>query len=696
MTAFSLTHWQQSDRALVLTTQLGADVLLAERMVLRESLFGLAADSRPPLALQDKADWGAMESSGLDAGNTQWLHAHADQPPRAGYCLHLTALSSDAHIDLVSMIGQPLLLEWQTDADRSTLRPLHGHITAAQLLAVNGGFARYGFVVEPALAWLAQRCDSWVFQGKNILDIVQEVITETAGTGAMTVREALDKRDLYQQQSQLIQQQQSDLEFVHELLLSNGLTYLFEHQADPGGATLGSHTLVITDQQAIGVQLGDLRFHRGDATEAQDTIQRWQPQHQIAPLAYSAQSWDYATLDTRPVMVSHDPQLSQDNELAAIAALLTVEDDPGQYSWFNSEDGQRYATLAQQAFDAHMQTGFGAGTVRSLTPSAHFTLSQRAGSWGSFDAPATDPMAKNDNSVRVLAVTHSARNNFDAEFSRSVQQALGGGVQHAEGAAPAADAARNNTSDAPLHPQGAGRGSKDAEASRTPLYSNVFTMVPASAEWRPMALPTPVGADQSVGAPAPLYASPAPVWSVPVGATRALGVASANQAGRPRAQACTAIVVGVDGSPTDTDRNHRIKIQYHWQRGQTAHNRQSHPSGDSNAPAKSVALDASASLEPRPAPCGCETSSTWARIGTPLAGQNYGAVWIPRIGQEVVVEYAHGDIDRPVIVGAVYNGEGTPDQTGNTQPGGVGAATGNAPLWFNGNGHANHLSGIVT
>ncbi|HEY9097422.1 MAG TPA: type VI secretion system Vgr family protein, partial [Thiobacillus sp.] len=397
-------------------------------------------------------------------------------------------------------------------------------------------------------------------------------------------------------------------------------------------------------------------FHRGDATEAQDTIQHWQPQHQIAPLAYSAQSWDYATLDTRPVMVSHDPRLSRDNELAAITALLTVEDDPGQYSWFDSADGERYATLAQQAFDAYMQTGFGAGTVRSLAPSAHFTLSQRSGSWGSFDAPTTDPMAADDNAVRVLAVTHSARNNFDAEFSRIVQQALGGGVQHAEGGAPAADATNNN-------------------ASEAPLYANVFTVVPESVTWRPLALPA-LGR-RSLGALAPLHARPAPLWSVPVGATRQLGVARATHSGQPRAHTCTAIVVGMDGSPLDTDRNHRIKIQYHWQRGQAAHNRQTHPSGDSNAPAN-------------------ETSSTWARIGTPLAGQNYGAVWIPRIGQEVVVAFAHGDMDRPVIVGAVYNGEGTPDQTGNTQPGGVGAATGNAPLWFNGNGHANHLSGIVT
>ncbi|HEY9100115.1 MAG TPA: hypothetical protein VIN38_14705 [Thiobacillus sp.] len=48
------------------------------------------------------------------------------------------------------------------------------------LIKLNGCFVLYGFVVGPALARLAQRYDSWVFQGKNILDIVHEVIAETA------------------------------------------------------------------------------------------------------------------------------------------------------------------------------------------------------------------------------------------------------------------------------------------------------------------------------------------------------------------------------------------------------------------------------------------------------------------------------------------------------------------------------------
>ena len=139
----------------------------------------------------------------------------------------------------------------------------------------------------------------------------------------------------------------------------------------------------------------------------------------------------------------------------------------------------------------------------------------------------------------------------------------------------------------------------------------------------------------------------------------------------------TAIVVGVDGSPIDTDRNHRVKLQFHWQRGRMSHSRLAHPSGDSNAPAN-------------------EAASTWVRVGTPLAGDNYGSHFIPRLGQEVLVGFTHGDIDRPMVLGALYNGAGAADQTGNTVTAGAGAATGNAPLWFNGNGHAHHVSGLVT
>jgi len=55
-----------------------------------------------------------------------------------------------------------------------------------------------------------------------------------------------------------------------------------------------------------------------------------------------------------------------------------------------------------------------------------------------------------------------------------------------------------------------------------------------------------------------------------------------------------------------------------------------------------------------------ERSSCWIRVSQPWAGKNWGAVWNPRIGQEVLVDFYEGDPDRPVIVGRVYNGAAMP------------------------------------
>lgn len=52
--------------------------------------------------------------------------------------------------------------------------------------------------------------------------------------------------------------------------------------------------------------------------------------------------------------------------------------------------------------------------------------------------------------------------------------------------------------------------------------------------------------------------------------------------------------------------------------------------------------------------------STWARLGTPMAGQDRGWVTLPEVDDEVLVAFMHGDINHAVIVGALYNGTDTP------------------------------------
>ena len=95
----------------------------------------------------------------------------------------------------------------------------------------------------------------------------------------------------------------------------------------------------------------------------------------------------------------------------------------------------------------------------------------------------------------------------------------------------------------------------------------------------------------------------------------------------------TATVVGPAGEEIYTDEHGRIKIQFHWQRPQD------HPQGGAN-------LD--------------DHSSTWVRVAMPSAGAQWGSQYIPRIGQEVVIDFIEGDIDRPLATGVVYNGSHRP------------------------------------
>jgi type VI secretion system secreted protein VgrG len=79
----------------------------------------------------------------------------------------------------------------------------------------------------------------------------------------------------------------------------------------------------------------------------------------------------------------------------------------------------------------------------------------------------------------------------------------------------------------------------------------------------------------------------------------------------------TAVVVGAEGEEIDPDAYGRVKVTFHWLLG---------------------------------------TPSCWVRVAQSWAGSGYGAMAIPRIGDEVVVAFEDGDPDRPLIVGSVYNG----------------------------------------
>ncbi|WDE07787.1 type VI secretion system tip protein VgrG [Thalassomonas viridans] len=85
----------------------------------------------------------------------------------------------------------------------------------------------------------------------------------------------------------------------------------------------------------------------------------------------------------------------------------------------------------------------------------------------------------------------------------------------------------------------------------------------------------------------------------------------------------TAVVVGKSGEEIWTDELGRVKVQFHWDRQGTRD----------------------------------ENSSCWIRVSQVHAGSGFGGIDVPRIGEEVIVEFLGGDPDRPIITGRVYNGK---------------------------------------
>ena len=156
----------------------------------------------------------------------------------------------------------------------------------------------------------------------------------------------------------------------------------------------------------------------------------------------------------------------------------------------------------------------------------------------------------------------------------------------------------------------------------------------------------------------------------------------------PKPTACGAqgaIVVGPNGSGTARgadelycDRLGRVRIRFHWQDGGNA--------------------------------------SCWVRVAQRSAGGGMGSQFLPRIGQEVLVQFLENDIDRPIVIGALYNGQGeggiapTPggrrdaasqttvfERANDHAPSGQGnLAGGNSPVWHGASadsaGHRNHAA----
>ena len=468
-------------------------------------------------------------------------------------------------------------------------------VRSAFKLGADGGFARYRLVLVPWSWLLTQTRHNRVFQDRSVIDIVEQVF---AGHGAFAAWQWSEDVSAYLAQvrprSYCVQYHETDYAFVSRLLAEEGIGWAME---EDDTAPAGHRMRLFADSAGFEDDV--------QSTEAGIRFHRADSQEDSdAILALGAH---------RKLGLGVGTTLSYDYKAKSIVAtslpsrqapggpnapVLEDYDDAGLYAYANRAEAEHYATLMLEAREARFKTFIGRGTVRSFRPGTAFTLSESP-----LDALVDDPQEAADDSARRFALCeliHVGINNLSGEAMATIAQRLAGPLRvELTDPDPQWDdpsAAPEPTADIAHAP----RRLDDALLSLAQQrgYGNAMSALRLNVPWRPQL------ADGTGARLNPRPTAPGPM---------------------------SAIVVGPQGELTPNgadelycDKYGRIKVRFHWQQGQERD----------------------------------DTRSCWLRVASRQAGAGMGWQALPRIGQEVLVGFLGDDIDRPIVIGALYNGRG--------------------------------------
>ncbi len=305
-------------------------------------------------------------------------------------------LSTDAFLDARALLGQPMSLRLRLADDAQArasaagaagrLRHWHGHCTHVMPLGSDGGLARYRLVMEPWTAFLKLRRNALVFQDLDALGVLERVLDDYPQAALrVDATQALPTYPI------TTQYRESDHAFVFRLLADAGLAWRFEHAQDSEGGV----TLVVFDRDAAVPEAMEptLRFHRSDATEASDAIQRFSEQRQTTASIVGTASWQPAQVEAVAAVATGAPAGPNAPSLESFSA-------PRSGRFASRSDADQHASLQLDALRLPQRVHHGAGSVRSMAAGFGFILTQHPDLSGQAFLP--------------LVIEHRAANNLDS------------------------------------------------------------------------------------------------------------------------------------------------------------------------------------------------------------------------------------------------------------------------------------------
>ncbi len=301
-------------RTLILTTPLGDDVLLIQRMTVNEELGRL-------------------------------------------FRIDLTLVSEHADLNLEDLIAQNVTI--RVEPQQGAQRLFNGYISSFSQVGMTGQLHAYQATVQPWLWFLTRNADCRIFQNQTVPDIVKHVFRDR---GFTDFEESLSGS--YRPWEYCVQYRETDFCFVSRLLEQEGIYYYFKHQS-------GKHTLVLSDSvsahaRSAGYEQIPYFPPEQHLLRERDHIYDWRISHALQSGAYALNDYDFerpkASLKTRSVVRRPHPQ-----------ADFEIYDAPGEY--LQSADGETYARTRIEELQAQYQRLQGEGNALGLAVGNLFELS---------------------------------------------------------------------------------------------------------------------------------------------------------------------------------------------------------------------------------------------------------------------------------------------------------------------------------
>ncbi len=517
-------------------------------------------------------DWStaqlAFEVAGGDVSRFSVIRYRGTEGLCRLYRFEMELVSTDDVVPFDEIVGKPAVLSINTEGGG---RWFHGVVGSFEAIGETVGQNYYRVELVPNLWLLTHRYSSRIFQGKTVVEIITDVLSQSG-----MASDCFDLGGLtgaYEPRDYCVQYRETDYNFICRLMEEEGIWWHFEQTEE-------RHTLVLGDATGAYAPIeGDaaLPYHPPSGMNpGTEHVFRFRLGQSVRPGKVVLNDYSFQ----RPAL-----NLESTSD-AGRDTGLEFSDYPGEY--VEQSAGGSRAQLRIEEFEAARIHGTGQSSATRLGPGKTFELVEHPNEplnrsylltsvshegRQSTARTVADPSGANGSSDRTTHRTNTEWLYHGGQVSRDLA-----GVASASGADPVgALAVPNLLEDA---------ASSDVADERFTVYQCCFECIPSEVAYRPPRV-TP--------------------WPVMRGAQ-------------------TARVVGPESEEIYTDEFGRVKVHFNWDRV-----------GDFG-----------------------ETDSCWIRVSQGMAGGQYGIMFLPRVGQEVIVDFLEGDPDKPIITGRVFNKDHMP------------------------------------